>query len=87
VPGARADSVQRHAGFPGKSLGTHTAPIDIEGHLLVEEEVERVFSSARNIKCFRWRNSTFMLDPDVKTVQDVINHAKVRPLAVDFDEA
>lgn len=61
----------------GPFVGTHTAPKDIEGHLLAKEEVDRIFPS-RNIKCFRWQNSSFVIDPNVKTVQDVINDAKVR---------
>jgi hypothetical protein len=85
VPGATAgDSVQRYVGFLGKFLDTHTAPIDIEGYLWTREEVERVFSSAGNIECFRWRDSTFILDPDVKTVQDVINYADPEKVLVSF---
>ena len=31
-----------------------------------------------NIKCFRWRDGSFVIDPDVRTSQDVIDSTKVR---------
>ena len=57
----------------------YTVPIDIEGRLLAEDEVDFIFSRARDLKCFRWRDSSFVLDPDVRSVQDVVNSSKVRP--------
>lgn len=81
MPGATVDSFQRSVGFQNNSLA-HAAPVDIEGHLLAEEEVDQVFMSARNLKCFRWQDSSFEIDPDVKTVQDVINYSRVSPPCV-----
>ena len=79
------DRFQRSAGFLGKSVSIYTVPIDIEGHLLPEDEVDFIFSIARNLKCFRWRDSSFVLDPDVRSVRDVVNSSKVRPLSAALD--
>ena len=51
----------------------------MEGNLLAEKDVDRIFLGDRNLKCFRWQDFSFVIDPDVRTVQDVI---KVRPLCV-----
>ena len=61
--------------------------VDIEGHLLTEEDVDLIFSSARDLKCFRWRDSSFVIDPDVTSVQDLVNSSKVRPLCATLDRA
>lgn len=82
-----ADSFQKFVGFLGPLFPTHTAPIDIEGHLLAEEEVDRVFLNAPRIKCFRWRDSSFVIDPHVETVQDVFVSSKVKLLCVALDGA
>ena len=79
MPGATIDSIQRSVGFQEQFLGAHTASVDIEGHLLAEDAVDEVFLRTRNLKCFRWQDSSFVIDPDVRTVQDVI---KVRLLCV-----
>lgn len=78
MPGATANSFQRSVGFQNNSLA-HAASVDIEGHLLAEEEVNQVFRSASNLKCFRWQDSSFEIDPDVKTVRDVIDYSRVSP--------
>ena len=62
-------------------------PIDIEGRLLAEEEVDLVFSNAHDLKCFRWRDSSFEIDPDVRSVQDLVNSSKVRPLCAALNRA
>jgi hypothetical protein len=79
MPGATIDSFQRSAWLPGQFLGAYTASLDIEGHLLSKGKVEQEFP---NLKCFRWRGSSFVIDPDVKTVQDVIDYPMVSTLCV-----
>jgi hypothetical protein len=61
--------------------------IDINGYLLGKQEVESIFPSTGNIKCFRWQDSSFVKDDHVKVLQDVIDRPKVRPLGTALDEA
>ena len=71
----------------GNSLVIYTVPTDIEGRMLAEDEVDRIFSSARALKCFRWQDSSFVIDPDVRTVRDVANSSKVRPPCAALDRS
>jgi len=79
------DSFQRSVSFLEQIFGIHTDSVDIEGRLMAEDEVDLIFSKAHDLKCFRWRDSSFMIDPDVRTVQDVVNSSKVRPLCAASD--
>ena len=72
--------------FLGQLLNANMVLIDIEGHILTEKGVNHVFSGAGNIKCFRWRNSSFEIDPDVMTLQDIINPPKVRLVCIALDK-
>ena len=87
MPRATADTSQKFVSFLGPFSDTHMAPIGIKGHLLTEEGVDRVFLSAPKIKCFRWRDSSFVIDPHVETVRDVIVSSKVKLLCVALDGA
>ena len=72
------DRVQRSVGFLRQFVNIHTVLIDVDGRLLSEEQVDLIFSSARDLKCFRWRDSLFVLDPDVRAVRDVVKSLNMR---------
>ena len=85
--GPTIDYFQRSVPFLGQFVGIYTVPTDIEGCLLAEDEVDRIFSSAQDLKCFKWRDSSFVMDRTVRTVRDVANSSKVRPLCAALDRS
>ena len=87
LPGLRVTVFKGLLASCGNSLVIYTVPTDIEGFLLAEDEVDLIFSSARDLKCFRWRDSSFVLDRTVRTVRDVANSSKVRPPCAALDKS
>ena len=91
MPGATGgptiDYFQRSVPFLRQFVGIYTAPTDIKGCILAEDEVDLIFSSAWDLKCFRWQDSSFVLDRTVRTVRDVADSSKVRPLCAALDRS